>query len=292
MKPEKFRGIVLFVSALFLFAALDTTAKYLTAFFSVPLLVWARYFVHLVLMLVFVAPSTGREIIVTRKPGLMILRGFSLVLSSIFIQLAFSNLPLAETTAIVFISPLMVALLAGPMLGEKLHLRNWLATLGGFAGVLMIARPGGALVGIGIVYALCAALTYAFYQILTRKLACTEPVMRQLFYTALIGSIAMSLVLPANWTGVIPTPTQALLIASLGLFGGTGHFLFIRAFRETPASILSPMMYLQLGWVALFGWIVFDDLPDTMSAIGILIIGASGLMLVLRNSSAPSSQMR
>ena len=282
MHLKNLQGITLFLIALFLFAAVDSTAKYLTAFFSVPLLVWARYFVHFVIMLLVVAPSTGREIIVTKKPWLMTLRGLSLVGSSIFIQLAFRNLPLAETTAIVFISPLLVALLAGPLLGEKLHLRNWLATLGGFSGVLLIARPGGAMSGIGVAYALAAALTYALYQILTRKLSGSEPVLRQLFYTALVGSIAMSFVLPVYWTGIVPTLNQALLIASLGLYGGTGHFLLIRAFRETPASTLSPMLYLQLVWVLLLGWIVFGQLPDLLSTVGMLIIGASGLTLILK----------
>ena len=257
MDLKNLQGVILFLIALFLFAAVDSTAKYLTAFFSVPLLVWARYFVHFVIMLLVVAPRTGREIVVTKKPWLMTLRGLSLVGSSIFIQLAFRNLPLAETTAIVFTSPLLVALLAGPLLGEKLHLRNWLATLGGFAGVLLIARPGGAMSSIGVVYALGTALTYALYQILTRKLSGTEPVMRQLFYTALVGTIAMSFVLPFYWTGVVPSLNQTVLIATLGLYGGTGHFLLIRAFRETPASTLSPMLYLQLVWVILLGWIVF-----------------------------------
>lgn len=284
MDLKNLQGVILFLIALFLFAAVDSTAKYLTAFFSVPLLVWARYFVHFVIMLLVVAPRTGREIVVTKKPWLMTLRGLSLVGSSIFIQLAFRNLPLAETTAIVFTSPLLVALLAGPLLGEKLHLRNWLATLGGFAGVLLIARPGGAMSSIGVVYALGTALTYALYQILTRKLSGTEPVMRQLFYTALVGTIAMSFVLPFYWTGVVPSLNQTVLIATLGLYGGTGHFLLIRAFRETPASTLSPMLYLQLVWVILLGWIVFGQLPDLLSTVGMLIIGASGLTLVLHRS--------
>lgn len=281
MTTEKRLGILLFVSALFLFAVLDTTSKYLTAFFSVPLLVWARYTVHLLLMLVFIVPGTGREIVVTDKPGLLILRGFTLLLASIFLQLALRSLPIAETSAIFFTSPLIVALLAGPLLGEKVGIRHWLATLGGFAGVLLIARPGGAIGGTGLIYAVCAAMSFASYQILTRKLSATEPVMRQLFYTALVGSIAMLPVVPFFWTGTIPTLTQAFLIVSLGLTAGTGHFLLTRAFRETPASTLSPMLYLQLVWVALLGWIVFDQYPDALSAIGILFIVLSGLSLVL-----------
>ena len=277
-------GVILFLTAVFLFAALDATAKYLTAFFAVPLLVWARYFVHLVFMLVAIAPGMGREIVITQRPWLMTFRALMLVGVTLLVQLAFRTLPLAETTAIFFVTPLLVALLAGPLLGEKLQTRSWLATITGFCGVLLIARPGGAMFGIGIVYALGGALCYAIYQILTRKLSASEPPLRQLFYTALVGTVAMSFVLPAYWSGTLPTLKQALLIASLGFYGGTGHFLLIRAFREAPASTLSPLLYVQLIWAMLLGWIVFGQLPDLPAVVGMLIIGASGLSLVLRRS--------
>lgn len=282
VNTKNLQGIILFLTALFLFATVDATVKYLSASFTVPLLVWARFVVHFVIMLALVAPGMGREIIVTTRPWLMTFRALMLVCSSLLLQLAFRSLPLAETTAIFFITPLLVALLAGPLLGEKLAIGTWLATVVGFCGALLIARPGGALLGSGVAYTLAAALCYAFYQILTRKLSSSEPVMRQLFYTALVGSIVMSFTLPAYWTGVLPTPTQALLIVSLGLFAGTGHFLLIRAYRETPASSLSPMLYFQLIWVVLLGWLVFSQLPDLLSSVGILIIGASGLSLALR----------
>jgi drug/metabolite transporter (DMT)-like permease len=275
------RGVLLFLAAVFLFAALDATAKYMNAFFAVPLLVWARYLVHFVIMLVFMAPGMGREIIVTRRPWLMSFRALMLVGVTLLAQLALKTLPLAETTALVFITPLLVALLAGPLLGEQVRRRTWLATIAGFAGVLLIARPGGAMAGIGILYALGGALCYATYQILTRKLAATEHPNRLLFYTALVGTLSMSLTLPAYWDGQIPTLPHGLLIISLGLYGGIGHFMFIRAFREAPASTLSPLLYVQLIWATLLGWLVFNQLPDFLAIIGMLIIGASGLSLAI-----------
>lgn len=275
------RGILLFLAALFLFAALDATAKYLSAFFAVPLLVWARYLVHFLIMLLAMAPGMGRAIVVTRRPWLMSLRALTLVGVTLLGQLALKTLPLAETTALVFVTPLLVALLAGPLLGEQVRLRTGLATLTGFAGVLLIARPGGALVGPGVAYALGAALCYAVYQILTRKLAATEHPTRLLFYTALVGTLAMSLVLPAYWDGQLPTPAQSLLVVSLGLYGGIGHFLLIRAFREAPASTLSPLLYIQLIWATLLGWSVFEQFPDSLAIVGMLIIGASGLSLAI-----------
>ncbi len=280
--PLRLHAALLFLTALLLFAALDATAKHLSAFIAVPLLVWARYLVHLVIMLVAIAPSMGRRLIVTERPWLMSLRGLTLVAVTLFGQLALKTLPLAETTALVFVAPLLVALLAAPLLGEKVRLRTWLATIAGFVGVLLIARPGGSLFGPGVAYALGAALSYAAYQILTRKLAASEHPMRLLFYTALLGTLAMLPVLPAYWEGIWPTPTQSLLILSLGLYGGIGHFMLIRAFHTTSASLLAPLLYTQLVWATLLGWLVFDHFPDVLTVVGMLVIGASGLSLAIR----------
>lgn len=282
MNPRNLQGALLFLTGLFLFSSVDSTAKYLTAFYSVQLLVWARFAVHLAIMLAVVAPGMGREIFVTRRPVLMTFRAVMLVASSLFIQTAFRSQPLAETTAVFFVTPVLVALLAGPLLDERVRLKTWMATLAGFCGVLLIARPGGALLGAGLGYTLAAALCYSLYQILTRKLADTEPTMRQLFYTALIGTLAMSLVVPPYWTGELPPPWHCLLIATLGLYGGVGHFLVIGAYRNTPASTLSPLMYIQLIWAALLGWAVFGQFPDRLSLLGMLVVGAAGLSLALR----------
>lgn len=278
---HRMRGVLLFLTALLLFAGLDATAKYLSAFFAVPFLVWARYMVHCVFMIVTTGPSVGRELVVTKRPWLLTFRALLLVGVTLLGQLALKTLPLAETTALVFVTPLLVALLAGPMLGEKVPPRAWAATVTGFIGVMLIARPGGAMVGMGIVYALGAALCYAIYQILTRKLANSEHPLRLLFTTALGGTVAMSFALVTHWDGNWPSWTQAALIASLGLYGGVGHFLLIRAFREAPVSTLSPLLYVQLIWATLLGWLVFAHLPDLPAIVGMLVIGASGLMLAL-----------
>ena len=291
--PPRLFGILLFTLALFLFAILDASAKYLTAFFAVPFLVWARYAVHLVVMLIAVAPNQGRTLILTNHPWLMIFRALLLCALTLFAQLALRVLPLAETTAIVFITPLLVALLAGPMLGEAVTKKSWLATLAGFIGVVLITRPGSDLDPTGVAYALAGAVCYALYQILTRRLAASETPLRQLFYTALIGTLAMSIVLPGVLPTTLPTPLETLLLVGLGLCGGIGHFLLIRALRETPASLLAPLLYVQLVWAALLGWLVFGDIPDAWTALGMGIIGASGLSLVMvRKTPAKSPDTR
>lgn len=283
---QRLRGILLFLTALLLFALLDATAKHLTAFFAVPFMVWVRYLVHFLFMAATIAPSEGRALVVTRHPWLMTLRALMLVGVTLFMQLALQTLPLAETSALVFTTPLLVAVLAGPLLGEKVSRRAWLATVVGFAGALLIARPGGALSGIGIVYAVAAAICYALYQILTRRLVGSETQLRLLFFTALVGTLCMTFAPFTHWDGHWPSLTEAALLASLGLYGGVGHFLMIRAFREANASTLSPLLYVQLIWATLLGWLVFAHLPDFPAVIGMLIIGASGLTLALTERSA------
>ncbi|MEF8698680.1 MAG: DMT family transporter [Candidatus Accumulibacter sp. UW26] len=278
----RLRGVLLCLGALFLFSALDATAKHLSAFLAVPLLVWARYLVHLLIMVATVLPRQGRHLVATGRPWLMALRGVTLAGVTLLGQFALYALPLAETTALIFVAPLLVALLAGPLLGEQVGRRTWFATVAGFAGVLLIARPGGSLAAVGVACALAAALCYAAYQILTRKLVASEPPLRLLFHTALFGTLVMSPAVPIFWDGRLPTVGQGLLVVSLGIYGGLGHFLLIRAFAETPASLLSPLLYVQLVWAALLGWLIFDQLPDLPAIFGMLIIGASGLSLALR----------
>jgi len=279
---KNMRGVILLLTALLFFAVSDATAKYLTAFIAIPLLIWVRYASHLVFMLAVSAPSMGREIVYTQRPWLMLGRALLQVTSTVFMLLALRVLPLAESTALVFISPVLVALLAGPLLSEKLRFSNWVATVAGFAGVLLIVRPGGAVAGIGAIFPLCSALCYALYQVLTRKLAASEPPLRQLFYMALVGTLTTSCLLPTFWTGIMPTPLHIVLLLSLGFYGGAGHFLLIRAFHVTPASTLSPMLYVQLIFSTLLGWIIFGQFPDLLAVVGMTVIGASGLSLVLR----------
>jgi drug/metabolite transporter (DMT)-like permease len=194
---------------------------------------------------------------------------------------ALARMPLAETTATVFITPLVVALLAGPFLGEKITPLRWVAVVAGFIGVLLIARPGGAVSPDGLFFALLAAACYSIYQIMTRHLSPSENTLTLLYYTALVGTVVMSLALPLFWGGPLPNERDVLLIVSLGICGGSGHFLLISAFRHAPASTLSPLLYIQLIWATLLGWLVFDDWPDALALLGMLVIAGSGLLIAL-----------
>lgn len=281
------RGVSLMLLAVLLFALLDATAKHLSSSFAVPLLVWARYVVHCVLMSVVLGPRLGRSLVATTHPVKQIVRALMLLGCTGFGMAALSRMPLAETTATVFITPLVVALLAGPCLGEKITWARWLGLVAGFVGVLMIARPGGTISADGLTYALLCAACYSVYQIMTRLLAPTEGTLTMLYYTALVGTVTMSIGLPWFWGGVWPDPPQFLMIGALGLLGGTGHFLLISAFRHAPASVLSPALYAQLIWAGLLGWLVFDHVPDAWAVGGMALIATSGLALMAIDHSRP-----
>ena len=279
------------LAAVLCFAILDAVGKHLAQTFPVPMLVWARYNVHLLLMLLFLAPTMRGRLLASRRPALQVVRGLMLVGVTSFAIAAFRHLPLGETTALLFISPLIVALLARPLLGETVGAGRWLAILGGFAGALLIARPGGAINLSGLLLVFGAALCYSIYQIQTRMLSPGEHPVTMVFYTALTGSIASSLAAPLFWSGPAPDWRQALLIASLGVCGGVGHYFLARAFRLANASTLSPFLYVQLLWAALLGGLFFEHWPDAVSLIGMFVIAVSSVAMALMQSprSAPKT---
>ncbi|SDG96014.1 DMT family transporter [Propionivibrio dicarboxylicus] len=263
-----------------LYALHDATMKYLSLTYAVPLLVWARYLIQMVLMLIVLGPTMGRSLVVTGRPALMSFRALMQVGSALGVQLALRTMPLAETTALLFLTPMIVALLAGPTLGEQPGRRGWLAILGGFGGVLLIARPGSNVDTAGLVFALGAAFCSACYQLSTRYLSASEPPLRQLFYLTLLGTFSMSFAVPAEWTGEIPDAISLVLLVGAALSVATGHFLFIRATRDTPVSTLSALLYTKLIWAVLLGLAIFGQAPDAFSVAGMLVIGAAGLSLM------------
>jgi drug/metabolite transporter (DMT)-like permease len=170
-----------------------------------------------------------------------------------------------------------VGLLAGPVLGEKVGRIQAIALITGLVGVVLIARPGGEVPLIGVIFAGLGALCYTAYQLMTRMLAAHESSVTMLFFTALVGTVVSSLTLPWLWTGIEPGLTDGLLICSLGILGGSGHFLLIRAFRLSPASTLAPFLYVQLVWAGLLDLIIFRHVPDGPTWIGIALIVVAGL---------------
>jgi len=276
--PHLLRGILLIMSSVFLFSSMDTLAKLVLKTYPLPPLIWARYSVHFVFMLVLFAPRMGLDLVRTKRPGLQTLRGLLLVTSTGFFYLSLRHLPLAEAAAITFVAPVLVSALSGPMLGERVTRRQWTAVLLGFSGVLVIIRPGGGLLTANAVFPLITASLFALYQIMTRKLAGRENPFTTLFFTALVGTVAATLVLPFTWQ--TPTLMQAALMIAIGCLGGFGHFLLIRAVELASPTALAPFLYTQLVWSTLLAYIAFREFPDSVSLLGMLVIVLAGLLAV------------
>ena len=279
--PRPLIGILLMLGAVMCFAALDATSKHLSQTFPVPMLVWSRYTLHCLLMVIFLAPSMRLRLVTTTRPRLQVVRAMLLVGTTGFSMAGFRIMPLAESTAFLFVAPLVVVILAHFLLDEEIGRGRWLAVIGGFAGALLIARPGGAISLEGGLLMSAAAICYAVYQIQTRLLSPTEHPLTMLFYTALVGTVSMTLAAPLYWGGPWPDLADALAICALGIFGGTGHLMLTRAFRDAPASLLSPLLYVQLIWATLAGGLIYDHWPDALSVAGMAVIAAASLWLAL-----------
>jgi drug/metabolite transporter (DMT)-like permease len=280
------RGILLFLVGVFLFACVDTTTKFLTAHYPAPLVVAVRYAIHCVLMIAVLAPVQGMKLVRTQRTAMVLVRAVCLAAASLFLALALTRMPVAETSAIVFLAPMLVVLMAGPVLKETVGAVGWIAAAGGFAGVLLIARPGGGLDVLGVVLALCAALATSLYQLLSRVLAGTERTITLLFYTALVGAVAFGAAAPWFWTGVAPSPLQMALFFGIGVAGGVGHYLFTAAHRHAPASMLAPLQYVQLLWAALLGGVVFGHVPDALGIVGMGVVAVSGALVAVKSRLA------
>lgn len=286
-RPHPLRGIALFILCLLLFACLDTTTKYLSTSYHAPVIVAMRYVVNMALMLVVLAPRHGREMITIGQKRWVFVRALALCVASISMALAVQRMPVAETSAILFFAPVVVILAAGPLLGETVGASAYAAGALGFAGVLLIVRPGGGLDPAGMVFAGMAMLANVTYQLLSRKLMLTERTLALLFYTTLVGTLVFGAIFPWYLNDHAPTPFELLLFVSLGIYGGVGHFLFTAAYRDTPASLLAPLNYVQLLFVGLLGWLVFGHIPDPLSLVGMTIIAASGVVAALLSRKPP-----
>lgn len=280
-RRHRMTGIALMCGAVASFAVLDATAKYLNGHMDTLQVVWARYASAFVLALIISNPVSHPGLLRTSRPVLQIVRSALLLGSTLFNFLAFRYLQLDQALSIMFSTPFLVAILAGPFLGEWIGWRRWLAILVGFAGVLLVTRPGYGGIHWAALYSVASALCYAIYIITTRVLSRTDSSETTLFYSNLVGVFAMMPVLPFVWT----TPDSWLVIvlmAGFGAFASFGHYLLIVGHRLAPASILAPFIYTQLAWATLLGFLIFGDIPNSWTLAGAAIVVASGLYLLYR----------
>ncbi len=286
MHPEgnPLRGVALVVAATFLFASADTLGKYLAMLYAATMILAVRYAVNLVLVAVVMGPRHGAALWRTRRPALVVTRGLCLALASISMLVALRLMPVAETVAIIYITPVLVMLVSGTVLGEKVSALGWLCAAMGFAGVLLIARPGSGLDPLGVALALGNALLATAYHILTRVLTRTETTMAMMFHTALVGAIVFVSLTLVLQTETLPTAFDAGMMVALGTLATLGHLLFTSAYREAPASTLAPVNYMHIAFATVLGWLVFTQIPDALGFTGMALIAAAGLLAAWRAS--------
>jgi drug/metabolite transporter (DMT)-like permease len=287
-RRQRLLGIGLMCVALICFACLDTTAKWLGRTVDPLFTVWWRYVASVVLVSFLINPWTRPGVLRATRPVLQTVRSFLLFLSTAFNFFALQYLQLAEAISIVFSTPLLVALISGPLLGEWVGPRRLAAIGVGFIGVLIVARPGLGTVHPAILLSIAGAIAYALYAITTRILAAYDSPQTTMVYSGLAGLVLTTPALPWVWSSPADPGTWVLFVA-LGAFGAIGHWLLILAHARAPAPVLSPFIYTQILWMLALGYLVFGDWPDRWTLIGAGIVIASGLYLLLRERDRDGS---
>ena len=275
-------GIAILVVAQLFFAVLDTAAKQM-AISGIPTfeIIFVRYAVHVALLLALVMPVQGFALFRTGSWKLELLRGLCLLGVTFTNFFAMRFLPLTVTGALLFTMPLMITMLSGPLLGETVGWRRWLAVVVGFAGILVIVQPGTEAFHPASLLCLVGALMGAFYSILTRRLAGIDSASTQTVYAGIVSLCAVSPFAFDGWIWPTDTPTWiAFLIA--GVAGVLAHQLMTVAHRFATPSTLAPFTYLELLYLAIASWIVFDEPPDVWFYAGAPLIIGSGLFIWLR----------
>ena len=275
-------ALVMFVGTMF-FALLDSTAKFLTERYPVWEVIFIRYLSHLILFTAFLAFTKRlRTSLRSKRLSLQLLRSFLLIFTTCAFFLALRYLPLAESTAMMMLTPLFVSVLAVPMLGETVGRHRILSIVCGMIGAFIVFRPGSELFQPAALLALAAAVLYAFYQITTRMLADSDSVATTTLYTAVVGTLLAGLLAPFNWQAM---EMQHFIFACLlGLHAIFSHAAIIIAFSLAPASLATAFGYVGIFWSALFGLIIFGVLPDLLAWLGILLVVASGIYLLWRET--------
>ncbi len=279
-------GIALVIAAVACFATLDTTTKFITT--GVPLLMalWFRFTFQAVVTTLFVLPTRGRAVLRTSNPRFQVMRGLLLMVSSMLAFLSLKHTPVAEFTAIVSLTPLVITVLAALKLKEKVSAMRWALVVGGFVGTLLIIRPNGDDFNWALLLPLTLVATSSWFQLLTSTMARTEDPVTMHFYTGWVGALVATLMLPFVWAPV-ESATYWWCMLLVGTMGTVGHFMLILGYQRTTAAVLTPYLYGQIAFAMLGGWLVFSQVPDGLSLFGIGMIaacGAAGAWLTIQES--------
>ena len=268
-------GIFWMLLAMLLKVSMHTCAKYLAKDYPVVEVVWARYFFHLILIVLIFWPK--RDLLIkTGKLKIQLIRASMVIFMTVLYFLGLKFIQMGQSNAIQMTSPLIVTLLSGLMLHEKVKFIQWMSISFGCFGALIIIQPGTDIFQIAALLPLCGAVCFALFKIYTRLLGQTESSLSTLFYPAACGSIFMSCFVPFFW--VTPSKEGWFLFVLIGLLGGTFHFAFIKSLTAIPAFLATTFTYTQLLWSLLLGYFIFSEVPGLETIIGGLIITVSGVI--------------
>ncbi len=270
------------VSAATLFAMKDGFAKYLGGIYPVMQLLWVQYSLLLLIVLPTIVVRHGWRSLWPSHIIPQIARGMMSMLAVGLFYIAITEIPLADATALIFISPVVVTALSPFLLHENVGIRRWLAVIVGFIGIIFIVQPGFQEFRLGTLASLGAGVIWAFFQIMTRSLAQQEIPLVTVLYTALIGAATMNILLPFYW--VTPVLSDGVMLLLMAGFASAGQALLIYAFVAAPAVVVAPFVYVTIIVATATGYIAFGDLPGLMTWVGITVIIASGIYIALREA--------
>lgn len=278
--PDNARGLAFMLAGFFIFAAVDTLAKVLTAEFHPLQVVWSRQLGLFAIALVLLA-RRGRGVLATRRPGLQIARGALAASSAALFIFGVRHVPLADAVAVSFVAPFVVTVLGALVLREPVGIHRWAAIGIGFAATLVVIRPGFDSFHPAMLLVVLASVLFATRQVLSRVITAEDSTATTVVYTALAGSALLTLAQPFVWTP--PSSVRALvLLAAIAALAGLGEYLFVRALEIAQAVVVAPTQYTLIIWSTLYGYLVFGQYPDRWTALGTAIIVATGLYTMNR----------
>lgn len=282
MTDKPLVGIALLLAATIFFSLSDALAKSMVGAIPTIEIAWVRYLVFTGAALAWILrqPPSRRG---TARPWSQALRGIGVVGSALCFILALGTLPLAEASAVNFASPLFITVLAIPFLGELVDLRAWLAVLVGFAGVLIVVRPGTSGFHPGALLVLASCLLWAVAMIVGRRMGAAERPATTIAWTAGTGLLLLTLAVPFVWVPL--TVGQVAHLMLLGVVASSAQFCVVAAYRLGPASVLAPISYCQLIWSGVLSWLLFAAPPDAWTVGGAVVIVAGSLYSVRRARS-------
>ena len=290
ISPTNLRGAAMALGGFTIFSVNDVAIKFLGGQYSPFQIIFYSTLLGFPLISILLMRDRTEGNLIPNHPFWTTLRAVLTMLNVVTGFYAFAVLPLSECYPIFFATPLLITVLAIPMLGERVGLHRGAAVLLGLVGVLVVLRPGSGNLGLGHVAAISAAVLGALNAIIMRKTGGSERFVVMMLYPMVANLLVGTLVLPFIY---IPMPIAHLgMLAYIAAMGMIASLLLISAYRVAPAVIVAPMQYSQIIWATIFGSMVFNETHDLWTAVGTAIIIASGIYIVLREDKPTVSRVR